>query len=54
VLTSVSPAYASAWEAFTAPLFAVVPADADLIDAWWRSLRSPVAALPAGPVAAHL
>ncbi len=54
VLTSVSPAYASAWEAFAAPLFAVVPADADRIDAWWRSFRSPVAVPPGGRVAAPL
>jgi hypothetical protein len=34
VLTSVSPAYMAAWHTFAAPLFAVVSAEADLIDAW--------------------
>jgi hypothetical protein len=54
VLTSVSPAYGAAWEAFAAPLFVVLPADAERIDAWWRSLRPPVASPQAGRVAAHL
>ncbi|WP_395711883.1 DUF2478 domain-containing protein [Reyranella sp.] len=54
VLTSVSPAYVAAWEAFATPLFVVLPAAAERIDAWWRSLRSPVAAVPAGRVSAHL
>ncbi|TXL71114.1 DUF2478 domain-containing protein [Vineibacter terrae] len=41
VLTSVSPAQLAAWKAFAAPLFTVVPADADRIDAWRRSVRPP-------------
>ena len=40
VLTSVSSAFAAAWESFAAPLFVVVPADADRIDAWWNAVRS--------------
>jgi hypothetical protein len=40
VLTSVSSAFAAAWESFAAPLFVVVPADADRIDAWWNTVRS--------------
>jgi len=40
VLTSVSAGFAGAWESFAAPLFVVVPADADRIDAWWHALRS--------------
>lgn len=39
VLTSVSPKFATAWERFAAPLFVVVPADADRIDAWWQAVR---------------
>jgi hypothetical protein len=40
VLTAVSSGFAGAWESFAAPLFVVVPADADRIDAWWHALRS--------------
>lgn len=40
VLTSVSASFAAAWESFAAPLFVVVPADADRIDAWWHAIRS--------------
>jgi len=42
VLTSVAPAFETAWQAFAAPLFVVLPADADQIDSWWQSLRGPV------------
>jgi Protein of unknown function (DUF2478) len=40
VLTSVSASFAAAWETFAAPLFVIVPADADRIDAWWHAVRS--------------
>jgi hypothetical protein len=40
VVTSVPATFAAAWESFAAPLFVVVPADADLIDAWWQAVRS--------------
>ncbi|HKU96825.1 MAG TPA: DUF2478 domain-containing protein [Vineibacter sp.] len=43
VLTSVSDAQRAAWEAFAAPLFTVVPVDADRIDAWWQRVHPPVA-----------
>ena len=39
VLTSVSSGFAAAWQSFAAPLFVVVPADADMIDAWWNAVR---------------
>ncbi len=39
VLTSVSPAYMAAWEAYAAPLSVVLPPDAERIDAWWQSVR---------------
>lgn len=42
VLTSVSAKFVAAWESFAAPLFVVVPDDADRIDAWWQAVRSPV------------
>lgn len=35
VLTSVSPAFEAAWVGFAGPTFAVLPADAAKIDAWW-------------------
>jgi len=40
VLTSVSPAYMAAWQDYAAPISVTMPADADQIDAWWRSVRS--------------
>ncbi len=39
VLTSVSPPYREAWEAFAGPLSTVMPLDAEQIEAWWRSVR---------------
>jgi len=53
VLTSVSTAQLAAWEAFAAPLFTVVAADADRIDAWWQHLRPPVDRRAATSAAAH-
>lgn len=46
VLTSVSPAYMAEWEHFAGPLSAVMPLDAEQIDAWWRSVRPATAGLP--------
>lgn len=39
VLTSVSPPYQEAWEAFAGPLSTVMPLDAEQVEAWWRSAR---------------
>lgn len=39
ILTSVSTRFATAWERFAAPLFVVLPADVDRIDAWWQAVR---------------
>lgn len=39
LLTSVSGKFVAAWESFAAPLFIIVPDDADRIEAWWRSVR---------------
>jgi hypothetical protein len=39
VLTSVSPTYMGKWQAFATPLFTLVPADAEQLDAWWQSVR---------------
>jgi hypothetical protein len=39
VLTSVSGALEEPWRRFAAPLFAIVPADAARIEAWWREVR---------------
>lgn len=39
VLTSVSPPYREAWEAFAGPLSAVMSLDAEQVEAWWRSVR---------------
>ena len=38
VLTSVSPAFEQAWETFAAPLFHVLPADSNEIEAWRRTI----------------
>ncbi|CAH1696169.1 conserved hypothetical protein [Hyphomicrobiales bacterium] len=44
VLTSVSPAFEQAWEKFAAPLFHVLPADPNEIDAWRRAIFDGAAA----------
>ncbi|MGA8901556.1 MAG: DUF2478 domain-containing protein [Bradyrhizobium sp.] len=38
ILTSVSPAFEAAWDAFASPLFDVVPAELNEIDAWRRTM----------------
>lgn len=38
VLTSVSPAFEQAWATFAEPLFVVLPADTERVDAWWRDI----------------
>lgn len=40
VLTSVSPAFQEAWERFADPLFVMLPADPDAIEAWWQAVRA--------------
>jgi len=40
LLTSASPAVDTAWRAFASPIYSVLAADADAIDAWWWSIRS--------------
>lgn len=51
-LTSVSPSQSAAWEAFATPLFTVLPADVERVEAWWRSVRAipTVGATPAADV----
>jgi hypothetical protein len=44
VLTSVSAAYVTAWGAFATPLFTVVAADADRLEAWREGLHPSVRA----------
>jgi hypothetical protein len=39
ILTSVSAALEEPWQRFAAPMFALVPADAERIEAWWREVR---------------
>jgi hypothetical protein len=40
VLTSVSPKYAAAWDAFAAPYYAVLPAEPQAIAAWWDAVQA--------------
>ena len=40
VLTTVSASQTAPWEAFAAPLFTPVAADAGEIEAWWRSVKA--------------
>lgn len=40
LLTSVSPEFESAWARFAAPGFAVLPPQADRIEAWWDAIAS--------------
>jgi hypothetical protein len=42
VLTAVSPKFMAAWTAFAAPLFEVLPPQAEAIEAWWRAVRPEV------------
>lgn len=54
VLTSVSPAYRAAWEAYAAPLSIIMPPDAERIEAWWQSVRSPATDLARSQAAGSL
>jgi len=45
ILTSVSPKFAQAWDRFAAPLYVILPPDADALDAWWRGVRTGAASL---------
>jgi hypothetical protein len=40
LLTSVSPAFEAAWEAFAAPLYDILPAEAEPIETWWCAVHS--------------
>lgn len=44
VLTSVSRAFEIAWRAFAAPHFDILPAEAEPIETWWRTVRRATAA----------
>ncbi|HMK78255.1 MAG TPA: DUF2478 domain-containing protein [Xanthobacteraceae bacterium] len=46
VLTAVSPAFSEKWAQFAAPLFTPLPADAAVLDAWWRAIRGSACAAP--------
>jgi len=35
IVTAVSPRFIARWDAFAAPLYACLPADAAALDAWW-------------------
>lgn len=39
VLTSVSPAFETAWGNYALPLFVMLPADTTRIRAWWQAIR---------------
>jgi hypothetical protein len=41
ILTSVSPKFEPQWRAFAAPLFVMLPPEADAIRTWWRSVSRP-------------
>ena len=40
VLTSVSPVLQDSWRRFASPLFVMVPAESDSVEAWWRQVWS--------------
>jgi hypothetical protein len=44
LLTSVSPAFKTAWTEFAAPLFEILPAEAEPIETWCRAVQSETAA----------
>lgn len=39
ILTSVSPRFDAAWEAFASPYFMTLAANAEAIEAWWAAIR---------------
>ncbi len=39
ILTSVSPVFMEAWTQFAAPLFLMLPAEADRVENWWASVQ---------------
>lgn len=43
ILTSVSPRFRAAWDGFAAPLFTVLAADIDRVEAWRHAVCSPAA-----------
>jgi hypothetical protein len=44
LLTSVSPAFETAWRAFVAPHFDILPVEVEPIETWWHTVRSATAA----------
>jgi hypothetical protein len=42
VLTSVSPKFTDAFDAFAAPFYTALPAEAEAIDAWWKAVCNAV------------
>ena len=40
ILTSVSPKLSEAWDRFAAPLYIVLPPEAEALEAWWRGVRA--------------
>jgi hypothetical protein len=40
VPTSVSPAFAAAWSEFAASRFDILPAEAEQVETWWRTVHS--------------
>ena len=40
ILTSVTPKFGYAWDRFAAPLYVILPADLEAIEAWWRELEA--------------
>lgn len=40
VLTAVSPKFAQAWDAFAAPFYCLLPADAAALEDWWAEVRN--------------
>jgi hypothetical protein len=39
LLTSVSPAFEAAWRDFAAPHFEILPAEAESVETWWRTIH---------------
>lgn len=44
ILTSVSPKFAEAWDRFAAPLYVILPPEAEALEAWWAGVRADAAA----------
>jgi hypothetical protein len=47
IITSVAPKFDEAWTQFAAPLFTMLPAESEAVEAWWEAIRASRSAVTA-------